>query len=279
LFYGEYGAGKTWLCGTATSVEEMNDVLMISAEGGELTLYDPNGAHPFERIDTVRVTNYATVARVYDFLKLHCQLRDDPSPAAAERLRNLQNMIIPGSENDRLRRYRTVITDSLTEVETYCMYQLLGINDATKIDEESTAAGWDQFRQQHMMVQRLIRNFRDLPMHVLFTAARAYIQDENKRQIYSPMMTGKLSGQVQGFMDVVGYLIIGQAADDQSIPPRRLYVQQGPRFAAKSRFSVYKQHYFDNPTMESILTRVGLLRRDPKQEAAATSTPTAVKPS
>jgi hypothetical protein len=103
---------------------------------------------------------------------------------------------------------------------------------------------------------------------VLFTAARAYLQDELKRQIYSPMMTGKLAGQVQGFMDVVGYLIIGQSPDDQSIPPRRLYVQQGPRFAAKSRFSMYKSHYFDSPTMGSILKSVGLLGEMPKRGAA-----------
>jgi hypothetical protein len=265
LVYGEYGAGKTWLFGTSADVAEMRDVIMISAEGGELTLYDPD--HQFHLIDPVRVSNYATVARVYDYLKLHCQFRDDPSPEAEQKLRNLQNVIMPNAPEERLRRYKTVIIDSLTEVEVYCMNQLLGVNDATKIDEESSAAEWAQYRQQHMMVQRLIRNFRDLPMHVLFTAARAYVQDELKRQIYSPMMTGKLGSQVQGFMDMVGYLIIGQAADDQTTPPRRMYIQQGPRYAAKSRFSVYKPHYFDNPTMGSILKQVGLLGEVPKSGA------------
>jgi hypothetical protein len=270
LVYGEYGAGKTWLLGTAADVPEMQDVIMVSAEGGDLTLdpYDPD--HNFGNIDPVRVNSYSQVARIYDYLKLHCHFRDLHTKEADEKLANLQKIVMPDQAPDeRLRRYKTVIIDSLTEVEVYCMNQLLGVNDATKIDEESTAAEWAQYRQQHMMVQRLIRNFRDLPMHVLFTAARAYIQDENKRQIYSPMMTGKLAGQIQGFMDVVGYLIIGQAADDQTIPPRRLYIQQGPRFAAKSRFSAYKKHYFDNPTMGSILRDVGLLKPPAPKPGAA----------
>src|SRR3954471_18254554 len=120
LFYGEYGAGKTFLCGTAVSVPEMNDVLMISAEGGDLTLYDPDGVYNFDNIDVTKVTDYKTVARVYDFLKLHCALRDKTDAESISRLKKLQQVVMPDmEESDRLRRYRTVIIDSLTEVEVY----------------------------------------------------------------------------------------------------------------------------------------------------------------
>jgi hypothetical protein len=271
LIYGDYGSGKTWLAGTSADVPDMRDVLLISAESGELTLRDPD--HSFHLIDPIKVTSFRTLARIYDFLKAHCRWRDDPNiEVADEKLRILQAMVTvqgePGSlessEPSRLRRYRTVIVDSLTEVEVYCMQQLLGITDTTAMDEETQGAEWAEYKKQHQMVQRMIRNFRDLPMHVLFTAARAYTQDELKRHIYAPMMTGKLSSQVQGFMDVVGYLVTGTAADDQTALPRRLYVQPGSRFAAKSRFSTYRGAYFDNPTMGTILLQVGLLKAVPK---------------
>ena len=261
LFYGEYGAGKTYLCGTSVSVEPMNDVLVISAEGGDLTLWDPEGKHPFEKIDVTKVTDYKTVARVYDFLKVHCSIRDNVDEESVARLKRLQKIVMPDMEDsERIRRYRTVIIDSLTEVEVYCMNQLTGVNNETKMDEEVSPAEWPQYRQQHTMVQRMIRNFRNLPMHVLFTAARGYIQDELKRQLFSPMMTGKLSSQIQGFMDVVGYLVLGQAESDDTAAPRRLYVRPTTRFAAKCRLTPFRGAFFDDPSMEAILTHTGLLR-------------------
>jgi hypothetical protein len=142
------------------------------------------------------------------------------------------------------------------------MNQLLGVNDATKMDEEVQGAEWAEYKKQHQMVQRMIRNFRDLPCHIMFTCARAYTQDEQKRMLYTPMMTGKLSSQVQGFMDLVGYLVIGQAADENSLAPRRMYIQPAPRYAAKNRFPQYKKAYFDDPSVGGILVDVGWLTYD-----------------
>ena len=263
LVYAEYGVGKTFLMGTSADVPSMRDVLLISAEGGQLTLEDDE--HDFNLIDVVQVRDYKTVAKVHEFLKLHCTLRDRAfagDEAAKEKMREIQQALMPDIKDpNRIRMYQTVITDSLTEIEVYCMNQLLGVSDSTKIDEETQGAEWAEYKKQHMMVQRLIRNFRDLPMNVLFSCARAYVQDDQKRQLFSPMMTGKLAGQVQGFMDMVGYLVLakGDADADESQHITRMYVRAGTRFAAKSRFSRYKKPYFDNPTMGSIMVDVGLL--------------------
>ena len=261
--------GKTWLMGTASDVPKMNDVLMLSAESGDMTLSnDPD--HNFDAIDYVRVKDYKTAARVYDFLALHCKFRDATDAESIAKLQRLQDKFLGENDeeglspqevkfNSRLRRYRTVIIDSLTEVEQYCMMQLLGVNDAVKLDDEVAGAEWAEYKKQHMMVQRLIRSYRDLPMHSLYTCARAYREDELKRSLYSPAMTGKLSNQVQGFMDMVGYLVMGAQSEDPDTPPsRRMYITPGARWAAKSRFSAYKRPYFDNPTIPGILHAVGL---------------------
>jgi hypothetical protein len=254
LFYADYGVGKTFLTATAADVEEMRDVLLINAESGDLTL--ENDEHDFDLIDSVRCTDYSTIARVYEFLKTHCILRDKGD---IEGLRTLEARFrgCEAGDIDRPKMYRTAILDSLTEAEVYCMNKLLGIRDSTKIDEEVASAEWAEYKRQHAMVARLVRNLRDLPMHILFTCARQYVQDEQKKFVYSPAMTGKLSSQVQGFMDVVGYLVTGEATQDGKLP-RRLYVQPTGRFAAKCRFSKFKGTYFDNPTIGSILKQVGL---------------------
>ena len=81
-------------------------------------------------------------------------------------------------------------------------------------------------------------------------------------------MTGKLSSQVQGFMDMVGYLVakpVGAQAEGEDAESggdkkmaRRLYVQPIGNFAAKCRFSSFKGTYFDNPTMETIIKAIKL---------------------
>jgi hypothetical protein len=260
LIYGNYGTGKTTLVGTSNSVPSMRDVILIDAESGDLSLDGMEG------IDTVRVKDYKTVARVNEFLKAHCTHRDiqnaDGSVGNIDKLRELEAMLrgCDVSDIETPRQYHTVLLDSLTEIESQCMYQLLGISDVTKLDEEVQSAEWAEYKKNHAMIQRLVRSFRDLPMHVLITCAQQYTQDENKRQLYTPALTGKLASQVQGFMDVVGYLVVG-SADDNGVMPRRLYVQPSAKgkYDAKNRFSAFKGNHFDDPSMLSILTEVGLL--------------------
>lgn len=270
LVYGDFGCGKTWLVSTSADIVEMRDVLMIDAEAGDLTLAGDEGVHNFGDIDTVRVTNYKEVSAVVDFLKTHCRLRVEIEEAisqeqgqdAFDKLKALEARFkdVEVSEIKTPRMYRTVIVDSLAEVESFCMYQLLGVTELTGLDEEVAAEEWSEYKKLNSMIQRMIRGLRNLPMHMLMTCPSKYMQDEKKRMLYTPAMTGQLSRKVQGFMDVVGYLVMGVPESEEAPIPRTLYVQpvKGQRFAAKCRFSSFKGSFFNNTTMGKILETVGL---------------------
>jgi len=259
LIYGNYGVGKTHLAGTSSEQSSMRDVLLINAESGDMTLEE------FDHIDEVTVTNFNTLARVYEFVKAHCESRvkgDD------ERLAVLQERFFgePVGEDHitRLRRYNTVIIDSLSEVNQYCLNQLLGVTASTKLDEDPMAAEFKEYKQNHTMMLRFVRAFRDLPMHVIFTAAEAYVQDEMKRQHFTPEMTGKLSKQIQGFMDMVGYYVMGTPTELEGKPgekvvPRRLFVMPNMhgKHDAKHRYVRFKGSHFDNPSIPKILREIG----------------------
>lgn len=282
LIYGDYGAGKTFLTGTAAEVEYMRDILFISTDVGELTLYDPTSKYNFSLIDIISVKSYDTLSRVHEFLRVHCSLRDriinskNQDKEAIRQLTTLQARMMPGiPDPGRLRLYRTVVLDSLAESENQCMMQLLGVTAETDIHEEVQPEEWGEYRKQRNMIHRLLRNMRNLPMNVLFTCPRTFRKNENtKREVYMPAMTGQLRQDVQGFVDLVGHLVVGdlktvkataevgeavkEEEDPDVVIPRRLYIQPGPRHAAKSRFTVYKKAFFDEPTMLSITTAVGL---------------------
>lgn len=260
MFYGPPGAGKTTLAGSSVDVESMRDVLAIQFEGGHEVFLDNDNIKNPELIDLVRIKQVEQLQKLYEFLLHHCRARDKGDEAAMEKLQRMVFGIPDGEPIDRLRSYHTVIIDSLTEVEAQNLAKAqkldaVGIEHAGEVEK----TGWDEFRLNNHTMQRMIRAFRDLEMNVIFICAQRYDQDELKRYHYSPQLTGKLSTQVQGFVDVVGWLMVGTDADNK--PARRLAVQphSGPKADAKSRFAAYKEPYFNSPVMLDLMKGFGLL--------------------
>tara|TARA_Y100000310_G_C20582314_1_gene763634 strand:+ start:306 stop:1223 length:918 start_codon:yes stop_codon:yes gene_type:complete len=251
LVYGNYGVGKTTLAATATKVKSMNDVLMVSAEAGDLSLEE------FQGLDVVTIQEFKTFAKVHEFLKQHCKARDEGN---IEFLRNSEAFMkgVKVSEIKKPKQYNTCIIDTLTEVEAYCFNQLLGITDTTSLAEEVDTAEWGEYKRNTLMIMRVIRAFRDLPMHVIFTCAEKWEQDENKKKFFAPAMTGQLSKKIQGAMDMVGYLVVGREDGKRAWV---LYVNpsSAAKYDAKHRYASFKEDSFKNPTIGKILSEVGLL--------------------
>lgn len=273
LFYAKYGEGKTSLAGSAVDVPGMTDVLMVNAESGQMSIETAEHIKHAHLIDQVRATDFYQVASVQEFLKVHCQHRDNND---VEKLKALQARVFGYSkdiideeckddeydEDDngirtytrvRLRRYRTAIVDSLTEIDTFSMYQLLGIKIDMKLDEEMEVAQFAEFRKNNQLMQLLVRAYRDLPMHVLMVAAAQYTQDEMKRMHWTPQITGKLAAQIQGFVDIVGFLQTGKPKEGEKNIPRRLHIQPTGLFDAKSRLAHFKEPFIDNASMKKIM--------------------------
>jgi hypothetical protein len=261
LVYGDPGVGKTRLAGSAVLVEGMRDIFVVDAEAGDLTIATEALFTVFKtNFTVVKVRDFKTYARVQEYLKLHCYYRDLKTPEADAKLKELEKSLMRPDQYDEdapPRKFYTCITDSLSEVEAYSMQQIQGLTDRSRIDEVLGAPEWAEFRQNLSQVLRAIRAYRDLPMHVLFTCAAGYVQDEQKRQMWSPALTGKLSKQCQGFMDIVGYMFVTPGDGGKKI--HNIQVQPTPKINAKCRFSSFKNMGWQNPTLESIMADVGLI--------------------
>src|SRR5690625_6574015 len=109
----------------------------------------------------------------------------------------------------------------------YCIYQLLSnkivVFDLYMEPDNPQFAEWGKSGE---MIRLFVRTLRDLPMHVIFVAAERTHEDEKKRRFFSPALPGQLSKDVQGFLDVVGYLRAGKAADGQGALAPRLYLDR-----------------------------------------------------
>lgn len=296
LIYGPFGDGKTHLAGTAALVPQMRDVLYISLEGGEKTLREimklcrKNNIDP-SCIMVLPIQTYKQFAQAYETLKRHvayrdannldglrmieCQIRGvemlerigwqptatDPNIVVQEMTSAIQKL---SSDKEKLKelipepkKFRTVIIDSLTEAQKYCMYQILGIDPTTqKLDVEPDSAEWKDWGASREMIQFLVRRFRDLDIHSLFVAAVDEEQDAKKRIYYEPMLPGKLSKDVRGLVDIVGFIKkVPQEGGSKVV--HRLFLEGGDyggvNIAAKHRFgSALKGQWIDDPTMQTL---------------------------
>jgi phage nucleotide-binding protein len=212
IIYGESGVGKTWLAGSAAVVEEMSPVLIIDIEGGTLTL-----RNTFPQVERVRVKSYEDMAQVYQELATGTT------------------------------KYKTVVLDSLTEIQKFSMYTIM--RDVLEKDEDRDpdVPGMREWGKNIEQIRRLVRLFRDLPMNVIFTALA--VIDKNPKSgllMARPSLSGKLSHEVAGFVDIVGYYYMKEVEGELA---RLLLTTKTETEVAKDRTGRL-DNVIVNPTMQ-----------------------------
>lgn len=172
LLYGHPGAGKTVLAGSADAVDEMCDVVVVDVEGGTMSLQSF-----FPQVEVVRVKNFQEMGSVYQELK---------------------RMQHP---------YKTVVLDSLTEIQKMSMQGIMKEVIAKEPERDPEVPSVREWGKNGEQTRAMVRAFRDLPMNVIFTALA--IEEKNPKTgltEFRPSLNGKLSREVSGFMDIVGYV-------------------------------------------------------------------------
>jgi hypothetical protein len=117
---------------------------------------------------------------------------------------------------------------------------------------ERSGISWGSSRE---MVNFLVRRFRDLEINSIFITGVDETEDSKKKKWFAPMLPGKLSKDVQGLVDIVGY--IQKIPQDNGTVIRRLFLEGGTyggvNIAAKHRFGpALKGCYLDEPTMQKL---------------------------
>lgn len=174
LVYGDPGVGKTVLAGSAQDVDAMKPVLFVDIEGGTFSIRER-----YPDVDVVRVESWKDMQKVYDAL-----FRGDGE-------------------------YKTIVLDSLTEIQKFSMYNIM--NDLVKgdPDRDPDIPGLREWGKNIEQVRRLVRGFRDLPMNTIFTALAVHDKDpRTNMRITRPSLSGKLSSEAAGFVDVVAFMYV-----------------------------------------------------------------------
>jgi len=200
LIHGESKVGKTWLGASGP-----RPVLFLDAEGGTRFLpyntvqwdglSEPPTYDGSWEVCIVPVRNFNTMQSTYQWL------------------------------NSGKHPFKTVVIDSLSEVQQRCVDGIAGQNQMTQ-------QNWGDLLRQ---MSALVRSFRDLVTHptaplgaVVFIAMT---RELNGRKI--PYVQGQLGVTLPYYIDVVGYAFT-QVGEDGNVH-RRLLVSHHPTFDAGDR--------------------------------------------
>lgn len=251
LVYAQGGVGKTVLSATASQLD--GDVLFISAERGtkSIRLKKWSDRIDLSRIHVVGMDNFIDFNDYYEFLYDHIELvkkyeeyrKSGDNVNASKMLETIWNHQSdqPRGKGEMPRFYKTVVIDSLTEVQRRSLDRIVdtrtgqvnpgSITRGVKFENNRTTL--QDYGDNTQQMRKLVRAFRDLEMNVIFTALEAEVQDELTGKItIRPAVTEKLWQDVNGYVDIVARMFT--ATKDKQVE-RKIAFQPYGNYTAKDR--------------------------------------------
>lgn len=202
LIYGDSGAGKTHLAGSADEIPEFRKVLHLDIEGGSMTL-----RRKFPRVETVRINSWNQLVKIEEDL----------------------------FQNDCY-DFGTVIIDNLTEAQELCKRQVMAeavekVGDKREIEPEAPEKRhWGILAERFMV---LVRNYRDLPCNFIGTAWAMEVNDNHSKKKWRPQVQGSAKQALPGAFSIVGYLHTELTRDGESV--RQFSTRETKDWIAKER--------------------------------------------
>lgn len=184
------------------------ETLIISAESGLLCLAD-------KAIDVIEVKSYDAVRAAYAYL----------------------------SKNEDGGKYKFIAIDSLTEISDLVVKSLKN-KDEYK-NPSNVLKMWGEFNDTMV---GLIKAFRDLPRHVVFSALSDDVNDGGIITKHPLISGNKAQKLLSSFFDEVFYLSINQESE------REVYTQPTHQFIAKDRSG--KLSSTEAPDLTQIIAKI-----------------------
>lgn len=221
LVFGPAGHGKTQFLGTAQDDERTSPMLLLDFEGGHETLAGLD-------IDVAEIREWDDYNEAYELL----------------------------TSDSKDNVYRSLGIDSASETHIWALLTILDAQSARR--EGSDNRDPDLLEQKDYgiastQMRRLLREFRDLPMHVFYTSGSKEVDERGVGKVKVPSLAGQMAEEIVHLMSVVGYLALTE--DDEGDQIRTLLLQnyRGYRTKVRTAWNATAPDELDNPTVTTLL--------------------------
>ena len=193
LVFAPGGAGKTVFLGTAALDERTAPCLFIDFEGGSESLAGLD-------IDIAEVNSWNDYNEVFELLA-------------------------SGDSG-----YKSCAIDSISETHKFALLYILAKEGPNRKDPDLLQQG--DYGKATVQLRRLLREFRDLPMHVFFASHAKEVEIPREGRVRIPDMAGQMAEEVAGLMSVCGYLA---QFEEEGELHRTLLLHSFPKYRIKAR--------------------------------------------
>lgn len=220
------GNGKTYLLGTAQDDERTAPMLLLDFEGGHETLAGLD-------IDIVEIREWDDYNEVYEILE------------------SGEHWKLDGSSLKEGETYKSLGIDSASETHVWALLQLIAEKGDSR--KEPDLIQMDDYNVAATQMRRLLRSFRDLPMHVFITAHAKEDEERGVGKVRVPKMAGQMADDLVGLVSICGYLAMTE--DEEGNDQRLLLLQNYPGFRVKVRAPWASQvpDEIEDPTVTKLL--------------------------
>lgn len=237
LVYGFFGAGKTYLIGTAAKDPAFGKILLLSPDPGALTLAFDEDMN--SRITVGPIKTLADLDSWYEYLRVQNPKLGDEA-------------------------FQTLCIDGWTDLGDMALTESLQKVHDANASRDVDQAGIDTWGRVGVIMRRELRRFRDLPMHFISTALAKEVTNKDGAIFISPSVPGSLKSEIGAFFDIVGFLHIKREkkpnpnateAVELLESERVLRVQPTEKILAKDRTRKLGEKVI-NPTLGGILSTI-----------------------
>lgn len=225
LIMSPAGHGKTTLLGTAQEDERTDPMLLMDFEGGEEALAGLD-------IDVVPIRSWDDYSEVF------------------EALVNEEPWTMPGSRLKEGEFYKSLGIDSVSETHIWGLLTRIAEKGPSRNDPDLVEQG--DYGVVGTQMRRLLREFRDLPMHVLFTSAVKDDEEKGVGKIKVPALSGQMSSEVVHLVSVCCYLAKGEDEEGEELRAL-LFNERGYRTKVRTKWKAPCPEPIDNPTITALL--------------------------
>lgn len=229
LIFAPAGAGKTVMLGTAQFDERTNPMLLLDFEGGTESLAGLD-------IDTIPIRAWEDYNEAF------------------ESVANGDVIEFEGEEYD-FSQYNSLGIDSISETHKFALLEILRKEGPSRRNPDLIEQG--DYGTASTQMRRLLREFRDLPMHVFFVAHAKETDIPREGRVRVPDLAGQMAEEVAGLVSVAGYL--AQFTDEEGDLARTLILHGDRKFRtkARTRWGVEAPSEIVNPTVTDLLDALG----------------------
>jgi hypothetical protein len=152
--------------------------------------------------------------------------------------------------------YRSLGIDSVSETHIWGLLTRIAEKGPSRREPDLIEMG--DYGVVGTQLRRLLREFRDLPMHVFYTAGAKEIEERKVGKVKVPMLSGQMSDEVVHLVSVAGYLAKGEEQDpnneDEMLTVRELLLNEtGYRTKVRTAWGHTAPDYIEQPTVTKLL--------------------------